>query len=108
MLPLHTSHTLQLLIINYFKPFKIAFHVDKDVWMLANKREGARKEDLAQWVSLAFKKTFMPQRICKDFETASIRPLNPKVMASKMHLLEYFLKMQEPTNIKVFIQDLQV
>jgi hypothetical protein len=90
MLPLHTSHTLQLLNINYFKPFKIAFHVYKDVWTLVNKRKGARKEDLAQWVSLAFKKAFMPPNICKDFETTSIRPLNPQVMTSKMHLLESF------------------
>lgn len=50
MLPLDTSHTLQLLNINYFKLFKIAFHVYKDVWTLANKRKGARKEDLAQWL----------------------------------------------------------
>jgi hypothetical protein len=33
----------------------------KDVSTLANKRKDARKEDLAQWVSLAFKKAFMLQ-----------------------------------------------
>jgi hypothetical protein len=56
----------------------------KDVWTLANKRKDAKKEDLAQWVSLAFKKTFMLQSICDYFETTNIRPLNPKVMASKI------------------------
>jgi hypothetical protein len=53
------------------------------VWTLANKRKGAKKEDLAQSVSLAFKKAFMPQTI--DFERTSIMPLNPDVMASKMN-----------------------
>ncbi len=64
----------------------------KDVWTLVNKHKGAKKEDLAQWVSLAFKKAFMPQNICKFFKRIGIRSLNPNVMASKMNLSKSFKK----------------
>jgi hypothetical protein len=34
----------------------MTFCVHKNVWTLANKKKDAKNEDLAQWVSLAFKK----------------------------------------------------
>jgi hypothetical protein len=49
-----------------------------------NKRKGGGKGELAQWVSLALKKTLTPQNICKGFKTTRIWPLNPRTMLSKM------------------------
>jgi hypothetical protein len=48
IVPFHTNHTLQPLNFAYFKPFKMAFKVYINVWTLANKRKGVRKENLAR------------------------------------------------------------
>jgi hypothetical protein len=63
-LPSHTSHALQSFDFSCFKPFKIAFKAYRDVWTLADKRRGASKDNLAQWVSLALKKALTTTNIC--------------------------------------------
>jgi len=78
---MHYNH---LMFHACFKPFKIVFTSYIDVWTLANKGMGVSKEDLAQWVSLAFKKALTTTNICKGFLTIGIWPLNLDVMASKM------------------------
>jgi hypothetical protein len=85
-LPSHTSHALHPLNVACFKPFKIAFKTYMDVWTLMNKGKGAKKEDLAHWVSLVLKKTLNPQNIYKGFKTIRIWPLNLKAMLGKMQL----------------------
>jgi hypothetical protein len=64
--------------------FKTAFKAYKDVWTLANKGKGVRKGDLAQWVSLALKKTLTSRNICEGFKITKIWPLNPKTMLGNM------------------------
>jgi len=71
-LPSHTSCALQPLDVSCFKPFKTTFKAYKDVWTLANKRRGANKEDLAQWVFITFLKTLTTINICKGFSTIVI------------------------------------
>jgi hypothetical protein len=58
---------------------------------LVNKGRGPSKEDLAQWVSLAFKKALTTTTICKGFSAIGIWPLNPDVMASNMQPFEAFV-----------------
>jgi hypothetical protein len=38
---------------------------------------------------IGLQESFHASKLCKYFETINIRPLNPKVMASNMHLLEF-------------------
>ncbi len=47
-LPSHTSHIVQPLDVACFKPFKMVFKAYRNVWTLANKGKGARKENLAR------------------------------------------------------------
>ena len=56
-IPSHTSHATQPLDVSIFKPFKTAFRKYRDFWTIRNNGKSAAKEDLAQWVSLALKKT---------------------------------------------------
>ena len=56
-LPSDTSHALQPLDVALFKPFKQFFREYKDYWMSRNLHQSASKEILAQWVSLALRKT---------------------------------------------------
>ena len=51
-LPSHTSHRLQPLDVTIFKPFKTTFRACRDRWTIQNKGHTARKEDLAEWVSI--------------------------------------------------------
>jgi hypothetical protein len=63
---------------------------------------------LAQWVSLALKKTLTPNNIQKGFETIGLWPLNPNVMQDK-HPFENFKDVQKPTNTNsVVVDNLQV
>ena len=55
-LPSHTSYAMQPLDVSCFKPFKQAFWLLRDVWILQNKSKGASKEILAKWVSTALEK----------------------------------------------------
>jgi hypothetical protein len=48
------------------------FWVYKDVQTLANKGKGVKKKDLAQWISLIFKKKIMSHNIRKRFESISM------------------------------------
>jgi hypothetical protein len=68
----------------------MTFCVYWDVWTLANKEKDAKKEDLAQWVSLAFKKALTLHNVLKGFEMISIWPLNLNAMVGKMHHWESF------------------
>jgi hypothetical protein len=56
-----------------------------DVWTLANKDKYVKKEDLAQWVSLAFKKALTLRNVLRGFEMIGIWPLNLNAMVGKMH-----------------------
>ncbi len=84
-LPPHTSHTLQPLYVSCFKLSKTTFCDYREVWTLANKEKDAKKEDLVQWVSLAFKKALTFHNVLNGFEMISIWPLNLNAMVGKMH-----------------------
>jgi hypothetical protein len=59
--------------------------------------KGASKEDLAQWVSLTFKKALTTTSICKGFSTIGIWPLNPNVMAGKIQPSKAFVDNEPQT-----------
>jgi hypothetical protein len=58
---------------------------------------GANKEDLAQWVSLAFENALTTTNICKGFLAIRIWPLNLYVMVSKMQPSEVFVESELET-----------
>jgi len=64
---------------------KTTFCDYREVWTLANKEKDAKKEDLVQWVSLAFKKALTFHNVLNGFEMISIWPLNLNAMVGKMH-----------------------
>ena len=55
-LPSHTSHHLQPLDIACFRPFKVPFRAYRDLWNIQNSGKKCKKEDLAQWASLALQR----------------------------------------------------
>jgi hypothetical protein len=75
-LPSHTSHALQPLDVNVFKPFKKKFHQYKDYWMSRNLNQAASKDTLAQWVSLSLRKALTKNNVKKGFSATGIWPLN--------------------------------
>lgn len=91
----HTFHAKQTLDVNIFKLFKLAFMKHRIFWTLRNKGKGVAKEDLAQWVSLAYKITMTPENIKKRFSTTGIWPLNMEVMNGKMGPSEAFVNVMD-------------
>jgi hypothetical protein len=89
-LPSHTSHILQPLDVSCFKPFKQAFHLERDVWTLRNKSKGASKEVLESWVSAALQKALTEKNIKSGFRIIGIFPLNAQVMDEKMGPSEFY------------------
>jgi hypothetical protein len=55
-----------------FQTFKIVLRTYKNVWTLNDKGRDGSKEDLAQWVFLAFKKVLTTINICKGFSATQI------------------------------------
>jgi hypothetical protein len=72
----HISHTMQPLDILCFKPFKQAFRLLRDVWILRNKSRGASKEVLTKWISAALHKALSKKNIKSGFRTTRIFPFN--------------------------------
>ena len=62
----HISHVIQPSDVSIFKPFKTTCKKYQDFWTIRNKGKGTTKEDLAQWMSLALKKTMTPANIKKN------------------------------------------
>ena len=62
-LPSHTSHAMQPLDVSLFKPFKVAFKAYRDYWTYRFAGASARKENLAQWVSLALRRALTVENI---------------------------------------------
>ena len=104
-LPFHTLHGLQPLDVSCFKPFKVAFRAYKN--LLTMKHHGVRvtKETLANWVSLAFKKSLIAKNIQGDFRRAGIWPLNLEAMKLKMGPSQGF---QRPTTAEVHCEEEQM
>ena len=67
-----------------FKPFKTAFRACRDRWTIQNKGHIARKEDLAEWVSIGLLKALTMANITKGFAATGIWPLWPSAMAPFM------------------------
>jgi len=82
--PSHTSYAFQPLDISCFKSFKLSFRAYRDKWTLSHKCENPLKEDLAQWVSHALRRSLTFPNIIVGFRTSSIYPFNPTVIESKM------------------------
>ena len=75
-LPRNTSHMLQPLDVDVFKPFKCYFKRYKDAWSVNNKGRGASKEILAMWMSEALEKALTERNIKAGFLATGIYPLN--------------------------------
>ena len=82
-LPSHTSHHLQPLDIACFKPFKVAFRAYRDLWNIKISGKKCKKEDLAQWASLALQRAWTKKIIQSGFRGSGIWPLNPQAMSPK-------------------------
>ena len=89
-LPSHTSHELQPLDRACFKPFKVAFRAYRDLWALKHHGQKCRKEDLAQWASLAFKKALTEKNIMSGFRATGMWPLNPQALQTRTSPSEGF------------------
>ena len=94
-LPSHTSHELQPLDKACFRPFKVAFKAYRDLWIQKNGGQKCRKEDLAQWASLALKKALTPENISARFRATRIWPLNPAAMTLRTEPSETFVNQEE-------------
>ena len=79
-LPSHTSHELQPLDKTCFRPFKVAFTAYRDLWNIKRSGQKCRKENLAQWASLALQKALTPRNILNGFRASGIWPLNPQAL----------------------------
>lgn len=79
-----TSHAQQPLDIACFKSLRNVFWHCHNIWLLANKGCGARKEELAHWVSISFKRALTPTNILAKFWSFGIRPLDDMKMDGKM------------------------
>jgi flagellar biosynthesis GTPase FlhF len=75
-LPSHSSHVLQPLDVSVLRPFKQHFREYRDFWMSRNLDQPAKREILAQWVSLALKKALTSKNIENGFRATGIYPLN--------------------------------
>lgn len=78
-----------------FKPFKSTFWACMDIWSLANKGKGAKKEDLVRCVSWRLKNALTHNNITKGFMTSMISPLNPSAMNGKMQPSESYARVEE-------------
>ncbi len=63
----HTSHALQPLDVNYFKPFKFAFRKEKDNSMVRNNHLELDKVTLASWVNKTLNQSLSKQNILSGF-----------------------------------------
>ena len=104
-LPSHTSHAMQPLDVAVFKPFKTAFRAYRDVWTMNHKGNVPRKEDLAQWVSLALKRAASPQNIKAGFRATGIWPFNPEKMKFKMQPSEGFREIPPEVSISEIMDE---
>lgn len=89
-LPSHTSHAMQPLDVSLFKPFKVAFKAYRDYWTYKSAGASARKENLAQWVSLALRRALTVENIQHGFRACGIWPWDGTAMAGKMGPSEVF------------------
>jgi hypothetical protein len=64
----HTSHALQPLDVNYFKPFKFAFRKKKDNNMVRNNHLELDKVTLASWVDKTHNQSLSKQNILSGFK----------------------------------------
>jgi hypothetical protein len=88
--PSHTSHALQPLGVNYFRPFKSAFKKEKDESMFRNNHRELNKVTLASWVDRALNQSLSKQNIKVGFKTIGIWPLNPREMDNRSRLNELY------------------
>ena len=75
---------MQPLDVCLFKPFKTAFKAYRDFWTYRSVGAAAKKENLAQWVSLALRRALTVQNIEKGFWVIGIWPWDDSAMAAKM------------------------
>ena len=94
-LPSYTSHELHSLNISCFKPLKQSFRAYRDAWSKKNIRKKIGKKELAQWISLAFKKALTIQNIQSNFGTSGIQPLSREAMIRKVEASEIFQQAQQ-------------
>ena len=104
-LPSHTLHGVQSLDVFCFKLFKVAFRAYKNLWTMKHHRVRVTKETLANWVTLALKKSLIAKNIQGDFRGAGIWPLNLEAMKLKMSPNQGF---QRPTAAEVHCEEEQM
>jgi hypothetical protein len=84
ILPSHTSHALQPLDLSVFKPFKNAFRLYRDMWVIKYKGMRTRKETLAEWISKSLHVALTPQNIASGFRAIGISPFDRTKLDGKM------------------------
>ena len=89
-LPSHTSYELQPFDKAYFRPFKVAFCTYMNLWNLTNSGRKCKKENLAQWASLALQKALTKKIIVSGFRGTRIWPLNLAAMTQNTTPREAF------------------
>ena len=104
-LPSHTSHAFQPLDVACFGPFKRAFRAYRDLWLMQKGGKKVKKENLAQWASLALQKALTLQNIRAGFRGCRIWPLNFEAMQSKMKPSKAF-ESQSSNQEDILIQEI--
>jgi hypothetical protein len=89
-LPSHISHVLQPLDVSIFAPFKKAFRLIRDEWVLNNGGRAPAKEDLAEWIHKGLKKASTEKNIRSGFRATSIYPLQPTTTDNQLGPSEGF------------------
>jgi hypothetical protein len=84
----HPCHTIWPLDVACFKPFKMTFKAYRNVWTLANKRKGVKKENLARgwgWICHRTHHTIRPLDVAcfKPFKMAFKAYRNVWTLANK-------------------------
>ncbi len=91
----HTSHALQPLDVNCFKPFKTAFKKERNNVMVKNNHCELDKCTLGSWVDKNFDQSLFKKK--SRVRVIKIWPLNLKVMDHKSRPFEIYIT--TPTNI---------
>ncbi len=90
-LPSHTSHVLQPLDVNYFKPFKTTLKKERNNSMVISNYNQPNKATFVGWVDEALNMALSKRHIKNGFQITRIWPLNPKAMDGRTKPNELYI-----------------